>query len=155
SGETRWCTELDDRPAPAQPPMATAGAVILPTRDHRGSGAIALDRSTGAAAWKRAPGLCSKSTAWLTVDELVIANSSAGALLCLDATSGTLRYHHVFARHLIQGQPRCLEPVLRSGALFVPQAQVHVVRPGTGEILGAVPSDLTPDLLRVDEHCDV
>ena len=29
-------------------------------------------------------------------------------------------------------QPRKLEPILRSGALFVPQQQVHVVRPRDG-----------------------
>jgi outer membrane protein assembly factor BamB len=155
SGDVRWCAELDDKPAPAQPPLLTAQRVVVSTRDQRGSGVMALDRNNGATAWKQAPGLCSKTTAWLTVDESVIANSAAGALLCMDATSGALRYHHVFARHLMSDQPRHLEPVLRSGALFVPQAQVQVVRPGSGEILGTVPSDLTPDLLRVDERCDV
>ena len=85
----------------------------------------------------------------------MIANSAAGTLLCLDATSGNLRYNHVFARHVEADQPRRLEPVLRSGALFVPQHQVHVVRPRDGEILGTVPTDLIPDLLRVDERCDV
>jgi hypothetical protein len=52
-------------------------------------------------------------------------------------------------------QPRRLEPVLRNGALFVPQHQVHVVRPRDGEMLGTVPTDLIPDLLRVDEQCSV
>jgi hypothetical protein len=32
---------------------------------------------------------------------------------------------------------------------------VHVVRPRDGEIIGSVPSDLIPDLLRVDERCSV
>jgi hypothetical protein len=45
--------------------------------------------------------------------------------------------------------------VLRSGALFVPQEQVHVLRPRDGEILATLPSDLIPDLLRVDEACNV
>jgi len=52
-------------------------------------------------------------------------------------------------------QPRRLEPVLRSGALFVPQHHVHVVRPRDGELLGTLPTDLIPDLVRVDERCDV
>jgi hypothetical protein len=30
-----------------------------------------------------------------------------------------------------------------------------VVRPRDGEVLGTVPTDLIPDLLRVDERCDV
>jgi hypothetical protein len=45
--------------------------------------------------------------------------------------------------------------VLRSGALFVPQTSVHVLRPGDGTILGRVETDLVPDLVRVDERCDV
>ena len=45
--------------------------------------------------------------------------------------------------------------VLRSGALFVPQSEVHVVRPHDGTILGRVPDDIIPDLLRVGERCDV
>ena len=45
--------------------------------------------------------------------------------------------------------------MLRSGALFVPQSEVHVVRPRDGAPLGKVPTDLIPDLLRVDERCDV
>jgi len=37
----------------------------------------------------------------------------------------------------------------------VPQHQVHVVRPRDGEVIGSIPSDLIPDLLRVDERCNV
>jgi hypothetical protein len=45
--------------------------------------------------------------------------------------------------------------VLRSGALFVPQGDgVHLLRPRDGEGLGFAPTDLVPDLLRVDERCD-
>ena len=61
----------------------------------------------------------------------------------------------MFARNVDADQPRRLEPVLRSGALFVPQHQVHVVRPRDGELIGTIPSDLIPDLIRVDERCDV
>ena len=69
--------------------------------------------------------------------------------------TGTVRYNHVFSRPVEADQPRRLEPILRSGALFVPQHQVHVVRPTDGDVLGTVPSDLIPDLLRVDEQCSV
>jgi hypothetical protein len=44
--------------------------------------------------------------------------------------------------------------VLRNGALFVPQHQVHVLRPSDGELLGTLPTDLIPDLLRVDDQCN-
>ena len=42
---------------------------------------------------------------------------------------------------------------LGSGALFVPQATVHVVRPSDGKPIGSpLPSDLVPDALLVDER---
>ena len=60
-----------------------------------------------------------------------------------------------FAGAVEGDRPRRLEPVLRSGALFVPQTEVHVVRPQDGTLLGQLPGDIIPDLLRVDERCDV
>lgn len=73
----------------------------------------------------------------------------------IDAATGTVRFNHVFASTGEANQPRRLEPVLRSGAVFVPQESVHVIRPLNGDILGSLPSDLVPDLIRVDERCDV
>ncbi len=155
SGMVRWSKELDERPAPGHAPLLAAHVVAIPTRDRRGMGVSAYDRVTGNAVWEQAPGLSSPTTAFLAVDDTLIANSASGALLCLDATTGTLRYNQVFSRHVDADQPRRLEPVLRSGALFVPQHQVHVVRPRDGEVIGTIPSDLIPDLLRVDERCNV
>ena len=155
SGEVRWSKEMDERPAPGQVPLLAGQVVAIPTRDRRGMGVSAFDRVSGASAWEQAPGLSSPTTAFLAVDDTVIANSASGALLCLDANNGTLRYNQVFSRHVDADQPRRLEPVLRCGALFVPQHQVHVVRPRDGEVIGTIPSDLIPDLLRVDEHCNV
>jgi outer membrane protein assembly factor BamB len=155
SGEVRWSKELEERPATGQAPLLAAQVVAIATRDRRGMGISAYDRATGAAVWDQAPGLSSPTTALLAVDETLIANSASGALLCLDANTGTLRYNQVFSRHVDADQPRRLEPVLRNGALFVPQHQVHVVRPRDGEVIGSIPSDLIPDLLRVDERCNV
>jgi outer membrane protein assembly factor BamB len=155
SGEVRWSKELDERPAPGQAPLLAATIVAVPTRDRRGMGISAYDRVSGQMAWEQAPGISSPTTAFLSVDDTLIANSASGALLCLDATNGTLRYNQVFSRHVDADQPRRLEPVLRNGALFVPQHQVHVVRPRDGEVIGTIPSDLIPDLLRVDEQCNV
>jgi outer membrane protein assembly factor BamB len=155
TGELRWARELDERPCPGQCPLVSRNTVTVITRGKRGSGALAFSRQDGAALWEQAPGLASATTAWLTVDDTLIANTSAGTLLCLDAASGQPRYSHVFSRHVEADQPRRLEPVLRNGALFVPQHQVHVIRPRDGELLGTLPSDLIPDLLRVDERCAV
>ena len=78
-----------------------------------------------------------------------------GPTVAVEASDGSTRYSHEFPRHIESDQPRRLEPILRSGALFVPQHQVHVLRPGDGEILATLPSDLIPDLLRVDDECNV
>jgi outer membrane protein assembly factor BamB len=155
SGNCVWSRDLGERPMPGQAPLLTPHFVVTITRDRRGVGVSALDRQTGEPAWEHEPGLASATTAWLAIDDALLANSASGTLLCLDSATGRFRYSHVFARHIDADQPRRFEPVLRGGALFIPQHQVHVVRPRDGEILGTVPSDLIPDLLRVDERCDV
>jgi hypothetical protein len=155
SGTVRATVALGERPAPGQPPLVMPDVVAVPVRDRRGMGLCAFSRSTLEPLWWLAPGLSSPTTAWLAVDGDVVGNSAAGTLLAIDGRDGSVRYSHVFPRHVEADQPRRLEPVLRSGALFVPQYRVHVVRPGDGEILGSVPTDLIPDLLRVDERCDV
>jgi hypothetical protein len=155
TGQVLWSTEIEDRPVFGKPPLVTPETIVLPTRDDQGAGARGYDRRTGAQRWEHPTGLVASTTAWLAVDDCIVANSSAGVLLCLDATNGSPRYNHVFSRNLEAEQPRRLEPVLRNGALFVPQHQVHVVRPKDGEIIGTLPSDLIPDLIRVDERCDV
>lgn len=155
TGKLRWSYELEERPLFQQPPLITQHQVLIVVRDRRGLGLTALCRKTGRVLWEQTPGLVSATTAWLTVDDTVIANSASGTLICIESDTGRLRYNHVFSRHIESEQPRRLEPVLRNGALFVPQHQVHVVRPRDGEIIGTVPSDLIPDLLRVDERSDV
>lgn len=155
SGEVVWSHDLDARPALRQNPLITSRAVVLPIADRTGSGAVALDRTSGRVLWQHDTDLTAPITAWLAVDDCLIANSAAGTLLCLEVETGRLRYNHVFSRHVDAEHPRRLEPILRHGALFVPQREVHVLRPRDGELLGKVPSDLIPDLLRVDQRCNV
>jgi len=155
SGKVEWEIDLEEKPQSGRLPLVTPSVVAVPSRDEQGSSIRTFDRSTGAMLWQQGPGLAAPMTAWLTFDDCILANSAAGVLLCLDANTGIARYSHIFARNAAGDQPRRLEPVLRSGALFVPQQQVHVVRPRDGELLGVLPSDLIPDLIRVDERCDV
>lgn len=155
SGTVRWSRELEQRPVPGQAPLVARNRVVVPIRDRRGPGAIAFERTSGKVVWTHEPGLASPTTAWLAVDDALLANCASGVLFCIDGETGRLRYNHVFSRSVEADQPRRLEPVLRNGALFVPQHQVHVVRPRDGEILGSLPSDLIPDLIRVDERCSV
>jgi hypothetical protein len=154
SGEVRWCKELSARPVPGQPPLVSPSAVLVPTRDRRGTGFLSFARATGDSLASHEPGLIAPTTAWLAVDDLFFANSAAGRLLALDARSGAVVYTRDFPRHVEADQPRRLEPVLRNGALFVPQHEVHVLRPSDGETLGTLPTDLIPDLLRVDDQCN-
>jgi outer membrane protein assembly factor BamB len=155
TGEVRYAVDLDDDCPASVGPLLTHDSVVVPVRDRNGMGARAYDRASGKLLWEQAPGLTSPGASWLVIDDLVVANSDAGVLLAVEARTGSLRYNHVFSRHVDADQPHRLEPILRSGALFVPQHQVHVVRPGDGEIIGTVPTDLIPDLVRVDEHCSV
>jgi outer membrane protein assembly factor BamB len=155
TGTVRHTADLSETPLGTQPPLVTSDIVAIATRDASGSGIRAFRRNDGKPLWEHAPGLLSPLATWLVVDDTLIANSSSGVLLCLDAKTGSVRYNHVFAGAADCDQPRRLEPVLRGGALFVPQHQVIVVRPRDGEVIGTVPSDLIPDLLRVDERCHI
>jgi len=155
TGRVRFTRTLEEQPTAGQAPILAGRAVIVPTRDHQGVGAIAFDRQTGERLWERPPGMAGGSAAWLGFDDSVIVNSSSGTLLCLDAATGEARYTHVFSRPVEADLARRLEPVVQNGALFVPQHNVQVLRPKTGEIIGQVPADLIPDLLHVDSSCNV
>jgi hypothetical protein len=155
AGTTRWMRELPDAPSLVGAPLVTDREVIVVTRDRPGLGLAALDRATGATLWSAEPGLVPVASAWLAIDDAIVVSSESGDLACWETANGGVRWRHRFPRGMEGDQPRRLEPILRSGALFVPQQQVHVVRPRDGAILGSVPTDLIPDLLRVDERCDV
>ena len=155
TGCCSWTADILEAPLPGRHPLLTSNVVVVPVGNEDTAGAEAFDRNTGRSLWRHNANLGSATSAWLAVDELVVINDGAGVLTCLDAATGRPLYNHVFAGSSEADTPRRLEPVLRNGALFVPQHQVHVVRPRSGEIIGAVPPDLVPDLLRVDERCDV
>ncbi len=155
TGTCSWTADLSEAPLSGKHPLLTSNVVIVPVGNEGTSGAEAFDRKTGRSLWRHHADLASATSAWLAFDDLLIINDGAGVLMCLEASTGRPLYNHVFAGGAEADTPRRLEPVLRNGALFVPQQQVHVMRPKSGEIIGAVPPDLVPDLLRVDERCDV
>src|SRR5690606_24943051 len=116
-----------------------------------------IDRESGALRFDRPGGLSAGRAACLAIDDGIIGNSDSGELVAV-SDHGDLRYRHVFAglHHLDpQERPRSHAPVLRSGALFLPQSELYVVRPSDGAVLGRLPSDLVADTLRVDEQCGV
>ncbi|HEY1954964.1 MAG TPA: PQQ-binding-like beta-propeller repeat protein [Polyangiaceae bacterium] len=137
-------------------PLVGAHTVAVAVRDREGVRLAAFDRATGALAWTSPATVAPSGTSWLAVDDTFLGNTPTGELVAIDGATGALRYRHVLGRMLEADVPRRLEPVLRGGAVYVPHADVHVFRPSDGSPLGTVgPCDTIPDLLRVDERCDV
>jgi hypothetical protein len=202
SGDVRWQRPLTDPTSPCTiegTPMVAAGAVAVALRQKSGLALAAFRLEDGRPLGDRpkAPrfAIAPVGTSWLAVDDAFIGNTPLGELVAVDAKSAELRWRHVLGpRPLEADVPRRLEPVLRSGALFVPcsvvtpsqdahnvhnardasrrasrgldsapsdgglppSAGVCIVRPTDGALLGTIaPTDVIPDLLRVDERCDV
>jgi outer membrane protein assembly factor BamB len=136
--------------------LVAQGTVVLAVREREGLTLVAFDRQTGEPRWQTAGRVAPSGTSWIAVDDLFIGNTPTGEVVAVEAASGELRYRQVLGRVLEHDVPRRLEPVLRSGALFVPHVDVHVLRPSDGALVGTIaPCDAIPDLLRVDERCDV
>jgi outer membrane protein assembly factor BamB len=150
SGRLRWQRELKGPPT-CNPCAAGQAALISTAGEEATLSAYCLQ--TGAPRWEtRDPGLAIGG-AGLGIDETWVINAPFGQLSALDVASGGLRWAVNLADALADEIPRRLEPVLRGGALFVPAASVHVVRPSDGQKLSAsLPCDLVPDLMRVDER---
>lgn len=152
SGASRWAVDLPSEEAPVGAPLLARDTVVIVTHGRRGTGVLGFDRATGE---KRFDGVaCSAAASCVVVDGTIILNSESGDLVGIDASDGSTRYRHVFGS-ADGDRPRRLEPMLRSGALFVPQTELLIVRPRDGKLLGRVPADLIPDFFRVDEKCDV
>ncbi len=159
SGQPRWThpirTEHETCTVEGLP-YVVQDAVVCAVRERQGLRLVACDRETGDPRWTSAGAVAPIGTSWLPVDDLLIGNTPTGELLAIESRTGALRYRHVLGMVLETDVPRKLEPVLRSGALFVPHCNVHVFRPRDGAEIGVIgPCEAIPDLLRVDQHCDV
>jgi outer membrane protein assembly factor BamB len=159
SGKPRWMSQVSPEGAVLTvegAPFAVDNAVVCAIRDRQGVKLAAWDRESGDPRWTTSAYVAPAGTSWLSVDDLLIGNTPTGELVAVEARSGETRYRHRLGAMLETDVPRRLEPVLRSGALFVPHADVPIIRPRDGAAIGSVGScDAIPDLLRVDERCDV
>jgi outer membrane protein assembly factor BamB len=157
SGQSAWSARLLSTPNSVEgAPLLAASSVCVAVRARRGLRLAAFHRETGKQLFETETPVAPVGTSWLAVDDLLVGNTPTGELVGVDATTGEVRYRHAFGRTIESDVPRRLEPVLRSGALFVPHVDVHVFRPSDGAHLAQIgPCDAIPDLLRVDERCDV
>jgi outer membrane protein assembly factor BamB len=165
SGRVRWTTDVTDPSSPCTvegAPMVLTGktgGVAVAVRNKRTGGGLSLVAfrpDDGSPIAPKTRVVAPSGTSWLAVDDAFIGNAPSGELVAI-AADGELLWRNVLGpRPLEADVPRRLEPVLRSGALFVPQTDVVVVRPRDGAVLGTIaPTEAIPDLLRVDERADV
>ncbi|MCU0691491.1 MAG: PQQ-like beta-propeller repeat protein [Polyangiaceae bacterium] len=155
TGVSRWRRELAPGRRAVGAPLSGPQVVVVVTHDQRGTGFTAIDRADGTPRWTIEPGYAPSTSAWLTLDDLLIVNGDNGVFGAIDLRDGSTRWQQVADRGDDGDAPRSLDPILRSGALFIPQHTITVVRPHDGYTLGTVPGDLVPDLVRVDERCNV
>jgi len=161
SGEPSWRADIDAGTGALAcsiegTPLVTERAVVVLVRERHTLRVVGYDRATGARLFASACPEAPVGTSWLVVDDLLVGNTPAGALVAVSAETGALRYKHALGSGLEADLPRRLEPVLRSGALYVPHAEVHVFRPSDGTRIATIgPSEAIPDLLRVDENNNV
>jgi outer membrane protein assembly factor BamB len=162
--------------SPGESSASSPGRTSSASSPGRMSSASSPGRTSSArgAGDKAKTPVASTGTSWLAVDDVFIGNAPTGEVVAVDAMTGELRWRHVLGpRPLEADVPRRLEPVLRCGALFVPcsltvgaagagkdpaelAAGVAILRPSDGATLGSIaPTEAIPDLLRVDERCDV
>lgn len=88
----------------------------------------------------------------LVVDDRLIVNSRSGHVTATELEDGSGAWSARVARPN-DDAPTMLDPVLRAGVLFVPSAEVMVLRPSDGSLANAgFPCDLIPDRLLVDER---
>ncbi|MFT3923585.1 MAG: PQQ-like beta-propeller repeat protein [Myxococcales bacterium] len=151
SGKLRFRRELSS--APLTSPVATDSMVVVSTYQNQALTLSAFDLETGQERWsKEDPGL-GEGGAPLVVDQQLVLNTQLGVAYGLSLADGSVSWSHRMADPLRDDVPRRLEPVLRGGALFLPSASVHVLRPHDGSVVGGTLSEgIIPDFLRVDER---
>jgi outer membrane protein assembly factor BamB len=151
SGQLIFRRELSG--SPLMSPLAGDSVVVISSLEGGVPKLLGFDLNAGELRWQREdPGL-GEGGSGLVVDQRLVVNAALGAVSAVDLASGELAWQHHLADPTRDDVPRRLEPVLRGGALFVPSASVHVVRPGDGTLMGAPLGDtIIPDFMRVDER---
>lgn len=139
--------------SPLMRPVCGDPVSVVPTLEGSEPKLSAFDLNTGELRWQRHDVGLSEGGSGLIVDQRLVVNTAYGTASGVDLGSGELSWERKLADPARDDVPRRLEPVLRGGALFVPSASVHVVRPTDGSLIGTPLADtVIPDFLRVDER---
>lgn len=150
SGRARWERALEAAPACA--PMVAPGVAVLAVGGPRRARLSAFGIADGEPRWQIADPGAALGAACLPLDRALLVNGPAGAV-AVGLEDGELDWRRQLSHPMADDVPRRLEAVLRGGALFVPSAQVHVLRPQDGSSIGEpLPCELVPDWMRVDER---
>jgi outer membrane protein assembly factor BamB len=151
TGERRFHRTFDA--VPNTHPMAAGPLATVSLGGPRRPSLAALAPESGELRWMVPdPGLSAGGAAF-AVDRQLVFNTPLGRAVAIDVDTGETRWRRDLADPVADEVPRRLEPILRGGALFVPAAAVHVLRVSDGTSIGSpLPSNLIPDLLRVDER---
>jgi len=149
SGKVDWELELDSAPVAA--PLISGRTLLIPLAGTNLE-LSAHDLATGELFYRTLDPGVGAGAAAMTLDGSLLVNSPTGRFASMDVSTGGLRYVRQLVDPVAEDVPRCLEPVLRGGALFVPAAEVRVLRPSDGADLSRLPIEVVPDWLRVDER---
>lgn len=147
-----------DLPSAAElAPIAAGTHVLVAMKSGKNTALSAYDPRSGEELWSRSDPGVGSGAGLLAVDGKIFVNAPSGRLAALDLANGQTRWQRVLSAAESDDVPRLLTPILRSGALFVPSGTIHVLRPDDGASIGGrseggLPSDLVPDLVRIDER---
>jgi outer membrane protein assembly factor BamB len=155
SGAARWTADHATTAASALVSASGVAAIALSARD--GVKVVGHSLADGSELFATPIGAAQVPGGGLALsafDDVLVANLPNGRIAAVDAPSGSLRWSKVLAAPVADDTPRRLDVQLRSGALYVPQSSLAVLRPRDGAVLANVDAcDLVPDMLRIDEEC--
>ncbi|MEZ4391343.1 MAG: PQQ-binding-like beta-propeller repeat protein [Polyangiales bacterium] len=138
------------------PPVASGDVVAIPcaSRDE-GVVLVGFSLLDGAEVFRAVIDPVSSGAsrpAVVAAEGLFIANLPSGRAVAVEADTGAVRWTWSGRAARAEDVPRRLDPVLRAGAMFLPQSPLQVLRPSDGVTLTEVSAcSLVPDLVRVDE----
>ena len=157
SGDLRWQSEWEVTPSSLDAaPVVHGNYVSVPMRVREGVQLRCHRTDTGELQHLRGTSMFAPGSSWTNVDAMLIVHEATGRLVGVDPRAGGVAYASKLGTTHASDVPRRLEPVLRAGVLFVPHSNVHIIDPMTGRQIADLPSpDAIPDLIRVDERCNV